>query len=262
VVEYDGTDFHGFQVQPGLRTVQGVLQELLLQVSGERIVLEFAGRTDAGVHAAGQVVSFGTTFRHGPEAMRRALNALAPADLCVVAGREVSHAFHARRSARQRWYRYTVQNGPQARPLLRRYSHFHRHPLDVEAMNTAGRQLLGTHDFLAFGDVPGDRESSVRRLDEARAWREGDVVSIDLRATAFLKHMARSICGLMLRAGSHAIEPGEAGRVLRERDRHGAGPVVPAKGLCLMGVSYDDGFAAARLSGNFPRQEGQDEVSS
>ena len=225
-------------MQPGLRTVQGVLQDLLSRITEEPIVVEFAGRTDAGVHAAGQVISFDTGFRHGPEPLKRAVNSLAPSDVAVLAADEVPASFHARRSARQRWYRYTVHNGRQPRPLLDRYSYFFPHKVDVEAMNGAGAELLGTHDFIAFGDVPGGRESSVRRLDEVSARRDGDMVSIDLRATAFLKHMARSMVGLLLRAGTGAIEPAEAGRILRERDRHKAGPVAPARGLCLMGVQY------------------------
>ncbi|HLY66967.1 MAG TPA: tRNA pseudouridine(38-40) synthase TruA, partial [Chloroflexota bacterium] len=135
MVEYDGTDFHGFQVQPNLRTVQSVLQDLLLRITGEPIVIEFAGRTDAGVHASGQVISFETSFRHGPEPLKRAMNALAPADVAVLASEEVPTDFHARRSARQRWYRYTVHNAREPRPLLHRWSYFYRQPLDVERMN-------------------------------------------------------------------------------------------------------------------------------
>jgi tRNA pseudouridine38-40 synthase len=225
-------------VQPGLRTVQGVLQELLLQITGETIVVEFAGRTDAGVHARGQVLSFETGFRHGPEPLKRAINSLAPADVAVHSAEEVDGEFHARRSARQRWYRYTVHNGSEPQPLLDRYGYFFPRRLDVVAMNAAGAELLGTHDFIAFGDIPGNRESSIRRLDQAEAERDGDRVNIDLRATAFLRHMARSLTGLLLRAGTGAIDAAEARRILTERDRHAAGPVVPAKGLCLMGVKY------------------------
>lgn len=225
-------------MQPGLRTVQGVLQDLLARITEEPVVVEFAGRTDAGVHAAGQVISFDTGWRHGPEPLKRAVNSLAPADVAVQTAEIVPHSFHARRSARQRWYRYTIHTGRQPRPMLSRYSHFFPHQLDIDAMNAAGDQLLGTHDFLAFGDVPGGRESSVRRLDQAAAQRDGDTVRVDLRATAFLKHMARSITGLLLRAGTGAVSAAEAGRILRERDRHAAGPVSPAKGLCLMGVTY------------------------
>jgi tRNA pseudouridine38-40 synthase len=218
--------------------VQGVLQELLLRITGEPIVVEFAGRTDAGVHARGQVISFETGFRHAPAVLARAMNALAPEDIAAVAAEEVPAEFHARRSARQRWYRYTVHNGGHPRPLLARSSAFYPRRVDVDRMNAVAAELLGTHDFLAFGDVPGDRESSVRRLDQAHVERDGETITIDLRASAFLKHMARSMTGLLLRAGTGAVSPAEAGRILRERDRHAAGPVAPAKGLCLMGVIY------------------------
>lgn len=218
--------------------MQGVLQDVLQRVTGEAMVLEFAGRTDAGVHAEGQVISFQTGFRHGVQPLQRAINSLAPSDVAAASVEEVPVDFHARRSARQRWYRYTVDNGPRPRPLLDRHSWFYRHRVDVARMNAAGAELLGTHDFLAFGDVPGDRESSVRRLDELHAERHGDLITIDLRASAFLKHMARSMVGLLLRAGGGAVSPAEAGRILRDRDRHAAGPVAPARGLCLMGVTY------------------------
>lgn len=226
-------------MQPGLRTVQGVLQDLLQHIVQEPIVVEFAGRTDAGVHARGQVVSFESRWRHGPQPLQRAINSLGPADVAVQAAEEVPPSFHARRSARQRWYRYHVHTGRPRRPLLDRYSYFFPHALDIEAMNAAGAELLGTHDFLAFGDVPGGRESSIRRLDQVEARRDGDTVTIDLRATAFLKHMARSMTGLLLRAGTGAVSAAEASRILRDRDRHAAGPIAPAKGLCLMGVSYE-----------------------
>lgn len=225
-------------MQPGLRTVQGVLQDVLQRIVGEPIVVEFAGRTDAGVHAAGQVISFETSFRHGPQSLQRAINSLAPSDVAAVTAEEAATDFHARRSARQRWYRYSVYNGRGPRPLLDRHSWYYPHRVDLERMNAAGAELLGTHDFLAFGKVPGDRESSVRRLDQLEARRDGDMISIDLRASAFLKHMARSMVGLLLRAGCGAVSPAEAGRILRDRDRHAAGPVAPARGLCLMGVTY------------------------
>ena len=212
---------------------------MLHRITGEAIVVEFAGRTDAGVHAEGQVISFETGFRHGVQPLQRAINSLAPVDVAAASVEEVALDFHARRSARQRWYRYTVDNSPRPRPLLDRHSWFYPRHVDVARMNAAGAELLGTHDFLAFGDVPGGRESSVRRLDQLHAERHGDdLITIDLRASAFLKHMARSMVGLLLRAGGGAVSPAEAGRILRDRDRHAAGPVAPARGLCLMGVTY------------------------
>ncbi|MGH2365358.1 MAG: tRNA pseudouridine(38-40) synthase TruA [Chloroflexota bacterium] len=242
MVEYDGTDFHGSQVQPGLRTVQGTLLDALLCITQEHIGLEFAGRTDAGVHALGQVVSFATAFRHGPVVLQRGLNAVLPRDVAVRGAEEVDASFHARRSARERWYRYTVQVGPVPQPLLQRTTWFFPRPLDVERMTAAARYLLGVHDFIAFGNVPGGRGSSIRQMTHASACQEGDrLVHIDVKATAFLKHMARSISGLLLRTGTGEVAPEEVARVLAERDRHAAGPVAPARGLCLMGVSYARG---------------------
>ncbi|MDE3074789.1 MAG: tRNA pseudouridine(38-40) synthase TruA [Chloroflexota bacterium] len=215
-----------------------MLQAALLRITQEAIVVEFAGRTDAGVHARGQVISFHTHFKHGPVVLQRGMKAVLPHDVAVREATEVDEGFHARRSARRRWYRYTVQNGSVPQPLLDRYSYFYPRALSVELMNEAGQELVGTHDFLAFGDVPGGRGSSVRCMSELTAGRSGDLVTIDLKATAFLKHMARSVAGLLLRVGSRQIAASEAGRVLRERDRHAAGPVAPPRGLCLMGVEY------------------------
>ncbi|HEU0167314.1 MAG TPA: tRNA pseudouridine(38-40) synthase TruA [Chloroflexota bacterium] len=214
-VAYDGTDFHGSQLQPGLRTVQGVLQQALLAVTGEAIVAEFAGRTDAGVHAAGQVVSLSTSFGHGPDAMARAINANTPDDLAVLIAEEVEPEFSARHSARQRWYRYTIDTAPVARPLRRRYAASNLRPLDVAAMNAAAKPLLGWHDFSGFGAVPNDESSPVRRLDQLEAFRDGDVVTVDIKGSAFLRHMARNLVSYL--TGSNA----------------------PARGLCLEAVSYE-----------------------
>ncbi|MHB8621729.1 MAG: tRNA pseudouridine synthase A, partial [Chloroflexota bacterium] len=218
----------------------------------EVIVIEFAGRTDAGVHARGQVISLTTRFKHGPAVLQRGLKSVLPGDVAVRGVAVVPEGFHARYSARRRWYRYTVQNGLFPRPLLNRYSYFYPRPLDLVLMNQAAASLTGTHDFIAFGDVPGGRGSSVRHLAEAVAARDGDVVTIDLKASAFLKHMARSVAGTLLRVGTGQIDPSEPGRVLREGDRHGSGPVAPARGLCLMGVDYSEGLPAGTPSSAGP----------
>ncbi|MBV8085086.1 MAG: tRNA pseudouridine(38-40) synthase TruA [Chloroflexi bacterium] len=213
---YDGTDFHGSQLQPGLRTVQGVLQQALLAVTGEAIVVEFAGRTDAGVHAAGQVVSLSTHFAHGPEALARAVNANTPDDVAVLSAEEVEPEFSARRSARQRWYRYTIDNAAVAHPLRQRYAAWNPRPLDVAVMNATAAPLLGWHDFSAFGTVPHDESSPLRRLDQLEACRDGDVITVDIKGSAFLRHMARNLV------------------------THLSGANSPARGLCLQAVSYEE----------------------
>jgi len=222
-----------------VRTVQSVFQDVLRDVTQEHIVVEFAGRTDTGVHAAGQVVSFDTNFRHAPEVLQRALNAGLPPDVRVLRAGEAQPGFSARRSARQRWYRYIVDNGKVAHPLRQRYAHWEPRRLNVQAMNAAAGQLLGWHDFSAFGQAPSPISSSVRRMDWAAVERDGETVTVDLKATAFLRGMARSITGTLLRVGSGVITPGEVGRILEQRARWESGPPAPAKGLCLMGVSYE-----------------------
>ena len=166
------------------------------------------------MHAAGQVVSLSTGFAHGPDALARAVNANTPDDMAVLAAEEVETEFSARHSARQRWYRYTIDNAPVGHPLRQRYAAWNPRPLDVAAMNAAGQSLLGWHDFSAFGTVPHEESSPVRRLDQLEACRDGDVVTVDIKGSAFLRHMARNLVTRLTGANS------------------------PARGLCLMSVTY------------------------
>jgi tRNA pseudouridine38-40 synthase len=233
-VEYDGTDFAGFQVQPGCRTVQGELETALTRLSdgrSDRIVA--AGRTDAGVHASGQVIAFTYAGRlSGPE-LERAFAALVPADIAIREVRHVPDGFHPRHAARYREYRYTVWNGPRS-PLRERYALGVRDPLDTAAMGRAGSVLVGRHDFSAFGAV--DRQP-VRTVISVRVARRGRVVTIDVRADAFLRGMVRRIVAVLLEVGHGKLEQAEVAAALAAGRPALDGASVPARGLCLRRVA-------------------------
>jgi tRNA pseudouridine38-40 synthase len=241
-VAYDGTDFAGFQVQTGERTVQGTLEEGVASVLGAAVRVDGAGRTDAGVHATGQVVSLRTTSPMPAADLRRALNAVLPADLAVEEARDAPPGFHARFSARARTYRYTIWNAPVRKVLGRQYAYHWRAFLDAPAMDAAARGLLGKHDFAAFSGSTRGRErpvDSVRTLYRLSCWRDGSRVHVEATADAFLPHMVRNLVGTLLPVGMGRAAAVDVRRVLGGRDRRRAGRTVPACGLCLTGVWYD-----------------------
>jgi tRNA pseudouridine38-40 synthase len=231
--EYDGTDFAGFQLQPDARTVQGELESALAGLAGgERVVVDGAGRTDAGVHATGQVIAF--TYRGrltGPE-LQRAVNALLPSDVAIRDVRRAPAGFHPRYAARYREYRYTVWNGPRS-PLRERTALGIRAPLDIAAMASAASVFEGRHDFSAFG---GTDRSPVRTVHAVRVRSAGRLVTIDVRANAFLRGQVRRMVAALLEVGLGKI--GEEGlrAALAAREPALDGVTAPAKGLCLRRV--------------------------
>lgn len=232
-VEYDGTDFAGFQVQPASRTVQGELEAALTRLDPEGSSrIEAAGRTDAGVHARGQVIAF-TCRRHCSAAeLGRALNATLPGDVALGTLRRVSTEFHPRTAARYREYRYTVWNGPHS-PLHERYALGLRTPLDVVAMTRAGQVLVGRHDFSAFGVT---NRSPIRTVRAVRVRRSGRTVTIDVAADAFLRGMVRRIVAVLLEVGQGKMgEQGVAAALVAGRPAL-EGAAAPARGLCLRRV--------------------------
>ncbi len=231
-VEYDGTDFAGYQAQPGARTVQGELEAALATIAGRRVVVEAAGRTDAGVHATGQVIAFTWDGRLGAAELGRALDALLPADVALGDLRPAPDRFHPRRAARYRDYRYTVWNGPRS-PLRERFALGVRVPLDTAAMATAGSALEGRHDFSAFGAA--DRQP-VRTLHRVLVRREGHLVTVDVRGDAFLRQMVRRIVAALLLVGRGKVGPATVAEALASRQPAFNGACAPAKGLCLRRV--------------------------
>jgi tRNA pseudouridine38-40 synthase len=235
---YDGTDFHGWQRQPGLRTVQQVLEEAVERLTGTRPSVQASGRTDAGVHALGQVVHFLTPSSHTPEVILKALNALLPRDVRVLRAREVPQAFHATLDATSKRYRYAIDNGPIADPFRLRYAWHVYHRLDEEAMRRAGRALIGRHDFRSFETHWPNRSSSVRTIFDLSVEREGDVVALEVEADGFLYNMVRAITGTLVLVGTGRKPVDWVANVLASESRTEAGPTAPPQGLFLLAVRY------------------------
>lgn len=247
VIEYDGTDFAGSQYQPNARTVQGELEEALNRLTGERTRVRFAGRTDAGVHATGQVAAFCLPRRHRGEGigwpeLRRRLNAALPPDLAVRSLRPASVGFDPRRDAEARVYRYRIRMAGDKRPVDRHRTLEIGDRLDVAAMRSVAAELLGERDFAAFGSDPRGR--TVRRLQEVSVTSSGSSVEIRVVANAFLRRMVRSIVALLLEAGHGRMAPGSVAGLLDAGERALHGRAAPACGLTLERVIYSNTASA------------------
>jgi tRNA pseudouridine38-40 synthase len=237
IVAYDGTDFVGFQRQAIGRTVQGVFESVLEDIVGSRVRVLAAGRTDAGVHAEGQVIAFDTEWRHSLSDLKRALNAGLPQDSVVRELAQAAADFHPRYDALSRRYRYTIHQAPVRSPLARRVSLHCKTPLDIDAMKAATAVIIGEHDFAAFGR-PTKGDVTVRRVIEAHWVATPPWVVFEIEANAFLFRMVRSIVGTLLQVGHGRISPERVLEILASRDRSQAGKTAPAHGLCLIRVSY------------------------
>jgi tRNA pseudouridine38-40 synthase len=235
-VEYDGTDFAGFQAQrPGFRTVQGELEAALARLdNGERHAVDGAGRTDAGVHATDMVIAFTFTDRLSAPRLEKALNGQLPPDVAIRNVRVVAPEFHPRRAARYREYRYTVWNGPRS-PLHERYALAVRDPLDIDAMERAGQAFVGRHDFRSVGKVVGDR-SAVRTVHAVRVRRRGSLVTIDVRADAFLRGMVRRVAAVLIDVGRGKLNETDVRAAIAAGTPARNGAAAPARGLCLRRV--------------------------
>jgi tRNA pseudouridine38-40 synthase len=241
-LEYDGTAYVGWQVQPNGLSVQQVVEDALARLVGEKVVVSAAGRTDAGVHAVGQVVSFWTDKRLPLRAWVRGLGGLLPEDVSVVDALEVPDDFEPRRWSLGKHYRYQVCNRPVRAPLLR-HTHWQIFaPLELGAMQQAATHLLGRHDFSAFRAADCAARHALRELRALEVHGDpGSLLRFEVKGTAFLKHMVRNLVGTLVEVGRGRRPPGWVAEVLASRDRHGAGPTAPAHGLCLMEVYYGDG---------------------
>ena len=247
-VEYDGTDFNGWQVQKkqDCRTVQGCIESALTQIFGKHLRVRGAGRTDAGVHAQGQAAHFKTSSRMPVPEILKALNGNLPRDISVTAADAVPPGFHAQYDATSKLYRYRIFNRPVRPVLERRFAWHVPHPLNLAAMKAAGEELLGRHDFRSFmasdparpGVGAGARDTR-RTMRRVTIKKEGALLTCEFEADGFLYKMVRNIVGTLVEIGSGRFEPGSLKTVLKRKDRNCAGQTAPPQGLTLVRVNYD-----------------------
>ncbi len=239
VIEYDGTRYSGWQIQPGKPTVQAEIERAIHEITGRKVPLIGSGRTDAGVHALGQVANFRTRSRIPCAKWPLALNAHLPEDIRITACDEVPLEFHAQFGAKRKTYAYVVLARDVASALDRHSTHLVRRGLDVAAMAQGAALLVGRHDFRAFGSEMAERENTVRTIEKAEVRREGDRVTFEFTGNGFLYNQVRAMVGTLLEVGLGKRPPAWIHEVLAARDRTKAGANVPARGLRLVSVEYD-----------------------
>jgi tRNA pseudouridine38-40 synthase len=237
-VAYDGTDYSGFQVQPDQVTVQGEIEAALNRITGESIQITGSGRTDAGVHARGQVIHFDTSSQIPLDKWRFVLDNQLPDAIVVRSVEEAAPDFHARFDVKQKEYRYCIDNAPVPDVFCHRYADHIRFPLDVEQMRLAAGHLIGEHDFTSFCSAKTFVEDKVRRLFDLRVEREGERIWVICRGNGFLYNMVRIIVGTLVEVGQGKRHPDELPGILAARDREAAGKTAPAKGLTMWEVLY------------------------
>ena len=242
VLSYDGTEFSGWQVQPGSATVQGALALAIGRVTGENILPQGSGRTDAGVHALGQVASFSTQSPIPPENLVIALNDILPGAIRVLEATEVPGEFHARKSARSKTYRYRMYRGAICSPFITRYVWHYPYPLDEDQMQEVAGMIVGDRDFTSFAAVDSERGreemSNVRQILSSSWERQSDEFVYTVHGNGFLHHMVRNLVGTFVLAGKGALKASDLTRILEARSRSAAGATAPASGLCLVNVEY------------------------
>ena len=241
-VGYDGTDFAGWQIQPEAATVQGTLSSAIGRITGEKVLPQGSGRTDAGVHALAQVASFQTDSVIPAANLVVALNDILPASIRVLAAEEVAADFHARKLAQAKTYRYRIYRDSICPPFLARYVWHYPYPLDESALREAAPLVEGEHDFTSFAAVDPERGregiSNVRRIFSSQWRRESCELIYEVRGNGFLHHMVRNLVGTFLLMGKGTLKPADVIRILQAKDRSAAGATAPASGLYLVNVEY------------------------
>ncbi|MBU3958521.1 MAG: tRNA pseudouridine(38-40) synthase TruA [Candidatus Omnitrophica bacterium] len=246
-IEYDGTDYCGWQIQKShtphasrytSKSIQGTIEKVLSEILQRKIRLIGSGRTDAGVHAQGQVANFKTDSNIPLEKLQKALNALLPGDIVITKTKEVDMDFHSRFYAKSKVYRYTILNRPYPSALLKNRVYFYPYPLDIKLMRDESKVLLGRHDFSAFCASGSAHKNSARAIKKIKIIKENDLLCIDIEADGFLYNMARNIAGTLIEIGRGRFPKGRLRKILLSRSRRLAGPTLPAQGLCLVKVKY------------------------
>ncbi len=252
-IAYDGTEFHGWQIQSEKPTIQGEIVNVLRRLTQEHVYLHGAGRTDAGVHALGQVGSFRTQSALSAEEFQRALNALLPQTIRIVGSEEVGPDFDARWSARGKIYRYRIYRGKVVPPMIWRYVLHYPFPLDEEAMRDAAARFAGTHDFASFAASTGSEEDDKERSTEREIFSTELVRTADdeelvftVRGRSFLRYMVRKMVGTLLDVGRGRLKPEDIDRLFELRDRSKSGPTVPPQGLVMVEVQHEEAWRLGR----------------
>jgi tRNA pseudouridine38-40 synthase len=248
-IAYDGTDFHGWQAQSSRPTIQGEIVGVLRQLTQEHILLQGTGRTDAGVHALGQIASFRTQSGLSAGDFHRALNALLPPSIRIVKAEEVGPTFSARFSARGKVYRYRIYRGRVLPPMLWRYVLYYPFPLDEDAMRDAATRFVGVHDFTSFAASTGSEEDDKERVMEREIFSTELVRSPDneelvftVHGRSFLRYMVRKMVGTLLDVGRGKLKPEDINRLFELRDRSKSGPTVPAHGLWMVSAEHEEPY--------------------
>src|SRR5246127_1499753 len=248
-IAYDGTDFHGWQIQANKPTIQGEIVSVLRRITQENVQLHGAGRTDAGVHALGQIGSFRTQSTLSAGEFQRALNALLPPTIRIVAAEEVGPDFNARWSARGKIYRYRLYRGRVVPPMVWRYVLHYPFPLDEDAMRVAAARFVGVHDFASFAASTGSEENDKERSTEREIFSTELVRSTDdeelvftVHGRSFLRYMVRKMVGTLLDVGRGKLKPEDIDRLYELRDRSKSGPTVPAQGLCMVSAEHEEAY--------------------
>lgn len=248
-IAYDGTDFHGWQVQSDKPTIQGEISSVLSRLTQKRVQLYGAGRTDAGVHALGQVASFKTLSPLAAGEFQRALNALLPPEIRIVGAEEVGPTFHARWSARGKTYHYRIYRGKVVPPAIWRYVLYYPFPLDEEAMRDAAARFTGVHDFASFAASTGSEDDDQERSTEREIYSsellrsaDGEELIFAVSGRSFLRYMVRKMVGTLLEIGRGKLESGEIDRLYELKDRSKSGPTAPPQGLVMVAVKHEESF--------------------
>ncbi len=237
-VAYDGTNYHGWQLQPNGITIESVLNQALSDLLGENIAVIGASRTDAGVHSLGNVAVFDTNTRIPAEKISYAVNQRLPEDIVVQESKEVSADFHPRHCNSRKIYEYKILNRKFPDPTRRRDTYFYHYDLDVDRMKQAAGYLVGEHDFKSFCSIHTLAETTVRTIYEVNVQKEKDVIAIRIEGSGFLYNMVRIIAGTLVEAGNGKIEPDALQQILSQRNRSAAGPTAPAHGLTMIGIEF------------------------
>lgn len=237
-VAYDGTNYHGWQIQPNGETIEGILNRCLSVLLGEEIAVIGASRTDSGVHAMGNIAVFDTESPIPAEKMSYALNQRLPEDIRIQKAQEVAPDFHPRHCASRKTYEYRIYNAPFPMPVRRLYSYFTYVPLDIKRMRQGAAYLVGEHDFKSFCSVQAQVESTVRQIDAVEVLQENQEIVIRVSGRGFLYNMVRIIAGTLMEVGRGHIEPEKVEEILRAKDRQAAGPTAPACGLTLIKYEF------------------------